>query len=197
MPEDRKQLLAPTRSAVVLAADLGLSEPHANLFPNPHSFPSKGQCGSSGLLLHDGIYSAAPFGWFGGMLWVCPLPSVGQWSEEEYQSCIEKGAGSGGWEGHVSLDRAGGHWACHMADGWFTTPVERWSLIDHLSLPPHTHTFHWQISFTACHLYSALTSVNINKLSLQSSHPFSQASAEAPVLIPAPANSAAAFHGLL
>lgn len=92
MPADRKQLFAPTGLAVVSAADLGLSEPP---FPNPHPFPTKGQCGSSGLLLHDGIYSAAPFGWFGGMLGVCPLPSVGQWSEEEYQSCIEEGAGRG------------------------------------------------------------------------------------------------------
>lgn len=75
--------------------------------PNPHLLTSKGQCGSSGLLLHDGIYSAAPFGWFGGMLRVRPLPSVGQWSEEEYQSSIEEGVG----RGQEGAERVMSHWA--------------------------------------------------------------------------------------
>lgn len=37
---------------------------------------------------------------------MCPLPSVGQWSEEEYQSCIEKGAGRGGG----GAERVMSHW---------------------------------------------------------------------------------------
>lgn len=106
MPADRKQLLAPARSAAVSADDPALSGregggggERVNITPlsPPQSIPffSKGQCGSSGLLLHDGIYSAAPSGWFRGMLRVHPLPSVGQWSEEGYQSSVKEGAGRG------------------------------------------------------------------------------------------------------
>lgn len=47
--------------------------------------------------------SAVPFGWFEGMLRVCPLPSVGQWSEEGYQSSIKQGA--------VPALRVMSHWA--------------------------------------------------------------------------------------
>ncbi|CAJ1068710.1 Hypothetical predicted protein [Xyrichtys novacula] len=80
----------------------------ANITPPPPNLsPSKGRCCSSGLWLHDEIYSAAPFGWFGGMLWVRPLPSVGQWSEEGYQSSVEEGAG----RGQEGAERVMSHWA--------------------------------------------------------------------------------------
>lgn len=92
MPADRKQLLALAGSAAVSAGELTSRLPRS---PPPNPSFSKGQCSSSGLLLHDGIYSAAPFGWFRGMLLVRPLPSVGQWSEEGYQSSVEEGAGRG------------------------------------------------------------------------------------------------------
>lgn len=101
MSADGEQLLSPAGSAAVSADDPALSGRRAegaegtSLVPPPTPFPSKSQCGSSGLLLHDGICSAASSGWFRGMLRVCPLPLVGQWSGEGYQSPVEGGAGSG------------------------------------------------------------------------------------------------------
>lgn len=112
MPTDRKQLLDPIRLAALWAADLALqgwggsvnSSPTPSPWPS-HHFSSKGRCGSSGpFLLHDGINSAVPFGWFGGMLRVSPLQSVGQWSEEG----ISK---SGRGEGGTKAERVMSHWA--------------------------------------------------------------------------------------
>lgn len=71
----------------------------------------------------------------------CTPLSVGQWSEERYQSSIEQGAVPALRVMSHWAEQGWGHWACHMADGWFTTSVERWGIIGHISLPSaRTHT---------------------------------------------------------
>lgn len=165
MPADRKHLFAPTVSGGFSSWPgtewTSLSQPPSLPLPKASVAPL-GFCCMMGYIQLPRLAGLEE-------CWGCaPSHQLVSGARRNIKAASRRGR-EGGWKGHVSLDRAGGHWACHMADGWFTTPVERWGLVGHLSLPPQAHTFHWQISFTVYHLDSALSSMNINKLSVEPS----------------------------
>lgn len=209
MPADRKQLLAPARSAAVSALS-GWEAEGAEWTshlppPPPHPMPSLPKA------------SVAPLGFCCMMGYIQLLRSAGL---EECCGCtpshrLVSGArrdikapssrgregGRRGLRGSCLIGQSRG--ALSLSHGWWLIYHSTGEVRPHR--PPlrahhthtYTHTFHWQIALTAHHLCSFLTTLYINELSPQSRHLFSQDSAEAPVLILAPTNSAAAFHGLI
>lgn len=203
MLADRKQLLAPAGSAVVLADDLAPLDWEANggqwgcTVPPPTSIPSfrmatwvlRGLCCMIGYiqLLHSA-----------GLEECCrcaPSRRLVSGARRDIKALLMRGwEGSGRVMSHWA--ELGGHWACHMADGWFTTPLERWGLIAPHASPTHPHILLTDSPYCLPPL-QCFYNLEHHVLSLQSSLSFSQALTEAPVLIPAPVKSAPAFHALL
>lgn len=181
MTADRKQLLASTRSAVALADDLRMSEPQP--FLNPHSFPSKGQCGSYGLLYMMGYIQLL---YLAGLEECCGCaPSL------QLVSGAKRNIKAASRMRQEGAERIMSHWtelgAMSLSHGWWLIYYPTGEVRPHVpSLLLTTQTFHWHIYFTHHHLSNALTTMNIKKLSQLSGHTLSL---EVPALIPGPANS--------